>query len=155
MSSINPSAHSVDLWADHWMSYMCSKKLFIEQLDEFDKVVSRKRGVTVTTCVAIEPKSDETPEFKSLPLSQQVHVQICCCLSQMANEQDLERNPIVVFIDRQDWLRTKTARRWRGRIWTMLVPDHVPRHAHPLSIGIPRLCWSSLGLAWAKVIRQK
>ncbi|GMH32791.1 hypothetical protein BSKO_00625 [Bryopsis sp. KO-2023] len=50
------------------------KKLYIENLDEAGKVISRERGITVTTCVGIEPESDETPAFKSLPLSEQARI---------------------------------------------------------------------------------
>jgi len=47
------------------------KKYVIEVLDG-EKVVSRKRGFTVTTCVSAIAANDETPAFNSLPLGERV-----------------------------------------------------------------------------------
>lgn len=49
----------------------CSKKFVIEQLNG-NKVIARKRGFTVNTCISAIPQSEETPEFQGLPTGEKV-----------------------------------------------------------------------------------
>ncbi len=60
----------------------CSKKFVIEQLDG-EKVVSRKRGFTVDTCVASARQSEETPSFRFLPVGEKVRAYTPCCPHQL------------------------------------------------------------------------
>lgn len=47
------------------------KKYVIEKLNG-EKIVSRKRGFTVDTCISVIPQELETPEFQGLPTSEKV-----------------------------------------------------------------------------------
>lgn len=49
----------------------CSKKYVIEVL-QGEKIVSRKKGFTVTTCVSAVAAADETPAFNSLPVGEKI-----------------------------------------------------------------------------------
>jgi hypothetical protein len=55
-----------------------SKKYVIEQLDG-TKVLARKRGFTVTTCVSAIPQSLETPEFQGLGTGEKVGGRMASC----------------------------------------------------------------------------
>lgn len=61
------------------------KKYLIEQL-EGEKIVSRKRGFTVDTCVSSVKQAEETPQFQGLPTGEKVKAGASLVCRQHASE---------------------------------------------------------------------